>query len=116
MAILALNAVQDISRVPLAPAYQGSLTTTDTYTFPNDGKTFLHAKKSGAGACTLTVVTPGTVDGLAVADLAVTVPATTGDRMIGPFRPEMYNDPLTGLVTISFSEITGLTIAVIRLP
>lgn len=116
MAVVALNATLSIVDTGLTLAYQGSLSATDTYTFPNDGKTFLHCKKSGAGSCTGTVVTPATFRGKAIVDTTFTVPATTGDVMIGPFPPDLYSDPATGLVTVSFSEITGLTVAVIRLP
>lgn len=115
-AIIALSTTQDINTASIAPTYQSGLTNTDTYTFPNDGRTFLHIKKSGAGICTVTVVTPGTYRGQGIADLTYTVPASTGDKLAGPFPPDLYNDPATGLVTISFSETTGLTAAVLRVP
>lgn len=115
MAIVALNATQDILISGRIPAYQAP-NITDTFTFPNDGETFLHVKKTGAGSCNVTVVTPGTVDGNAIADLVVSIPASTGDKMIGPFRPEIYNDPTTGLISCTFSEVTGLTVAVLRTP
>jgi hypothetical protein len=116
MAIVALNARQDVVDGGLAAAYQGSLSASDTYTFPNDGKTFLHVKKSGAGSCTATIITPATLRGKSVTDTTVTIPASTGDKMIGPFPPDLYNDPATGLASVTFSEITGLTVAVLRLP
>jgi hypothetical protein len=116
MSTVALAATQEISTAGIAPAYQGSLLTTNVYTFPNDGRTFLHIKKSGAGACTATVVTPGSYRGQAIADLTFNVPASTGDVMAGPFPADLYTDPATGLATVSFSEITGLTAAVVRLP
>lgn len=116
-AVIALNATQQMDDLgTLAPAYQAGLTTTDTYTFPNDGRTFLHCKKSGAGASTMTIVTPLTTRGKAIADQTVNIPASTGDKIVGPFPPDLYNDPATGLVTISFSDITGLTVAVVRMP
>lgn len=108
--------VQEIGRsAALAPTYQAP-TTTDTYQFANDGKTFLHVKKTGANACTVTVATPATPAGLALADLTFSVPATTGDRMIGPFDAQFYTDPVTGLTSVTFSEVTGLTFAAIRMP
>lgn len=116
MAIIALNAAQEITDAGITPAYQGGLTTTDTYTFPNDGRVFLHFKKTGAGAATVTVVTPATNRGKAVADTAISVPATTGDVMAGPFPTDLYNSTTTGLVTLSASDIAGLTVAVLRWP
>ena len=90
----------------------GSLSVSDTYTLRNDGKTMVKAVKTGAGACTITAVTPATVRGGAVADPTYTVPATTGDVWIGPFETDVFNDS-NGLVTISLSEITGLSLSVI---
>lgn len=116
MAIVALtNGAQEVAEAGIAPSYQGSLSASDTYTFPNDGRTMLHFKKSGAGACTVTIVTAAEFRGAAVADTTLTVPATTGDKMIGPFHPDKYSAS-DGLVTFSCSEITGLTVAAIRLP
>lgn len=108
---------EDISRAGIDANDQslaGNL--ADTMFVPNDGRMFLHFKKSGAGACTVTIVTPGTVAGLAIADLTHSVPATTGDRMIGPFPPDIFNDPSTGMLSFTVSEVTGLTVSRLRLP
>lgn len=86
--------------------------TGNTYTFQNDGKTLLHFEKTGAGSCTVTVTSPATVGGLAVADPTFTVPASTGDVWIGPFRPDLFNDS-NGLVSFTVSEATGLTVDII---
>lgn len=106
--------VQEIVRTGIDLTDTGSLSTSDTYLVPNDGKTFLHIKKSGATDCTVTIATPGTVDGLAVTDLTVTVPASTGDKMIGPFPRDIYNNA-SGQIAVTFSNVTGLTIAAARL-
>lgn len=114
-------AVQQIARGGLAPAYTAAgasplLNVTDTFKWNNTGKEFLHVKKSGAGACTLTIKTPGTVDGLAVAERTINVPASTGDVMVGPFPPGIYNAPGTNMAEgFTVSEVTGLTVAIVRL-
>jgi hypothetical protein len=119
MAIIQL-AVQTPTRAGLAAVYTASgasplLNTADTFQFANTGREILHFKKSGATDCVVTIVTPQTVDGLAVADRTVTVPATTGDVMIGPFPPAMYNTPGTGTFAgFSLSNITGLSVAIVR--
>ncbi len=105
--------VQEITRAGLTPVYTGSLSTSDTYLVPNDGETYLHIKKSGASDCTVTVATPNTVDGLAVTDLTVTVVASTGDKKIGPFPRETYNNA-DGKIAVTFSNITGLTMGAFR--
>lgn len=114
MAVVELT-VQEITRAGIDLTDTGSLSISDSYEFENDGRTFLHVKKSGATDCTVTVATAAEVDGKAVADLTVTVPATTGDKMIGPFPRDVYNDS-DGKVSVTFSNITGLTVAAARLP
>lgn len=105
---------QVVVRAGVAPTYNSGLSTSDVYVIENDGRTILHFKKTGAGACTVTVETPGTVDGLAVADRTFNVPATTGDVFVGPFPREDYNTG--GNLRVSCSEITGLSFAILRVP
>lgn len=97
----------------LTTSANSSLTaTTNTYTFINDGRTIVRCNKTGAGACTVTATTPATVRGVAIADPTYTVPATTGNVYLGPFSPDIFNDA-NGLVSLVFSETTGLTVEVI---
>lgn len=91
----------------------GQLNVTDTYQVNNDESTILHFKKSGAGNCIVTIVTPGTVDGLAIPERAVTVVATTGDQFIGPFPASVYNNNIHDL-EFTLDNITGLTLALLR--
>jgi hypothetical protein len=56
----------------------------------NDGKIILEVNNSGGVSYTFTVQTPGTVDGLAVTDLVLTV-AAGATRLLGPFPPAVYN-------------------------
>ena len=107
-------AVEKITRAGIDAADTGSLSVSDTYKVLNNGRTFLHFKKTGAGACTVTFISPRTVDGLALADPTVVVPATTGDVMVGPFETESFNDSV-GKLAFTLSEITALTVAVLRL-
>jgi hypothetical protein len=63
---------------------------TFTAAFLADGNQFawpgkpcwVEAKNVGGSPANLTIQTPATVGGLAVADLVVSIPATTGDRLI----------------------------------
>lgn len=120
MSTIQLN-VQQVSRGGLAPVYTASgasplLNVADTFQFQNSGREFLHFKKSGAGACTVTIVTPETVDGLAVAERTVIVPASTGDVMVGPFPPQHYNLPgMSTFAGFTVSEVTGLSVAIVRM-
>lgn len=104
--------VQEVAKTGLEAEYKEELKTEDTYTVGNDGRTFLHFKKTGAGACTVTIATPRTVDGLAVADVEVEVPAEEGDVFIGPFPRTTFNS--SGSLSFTVSEVTGLTVAALK--
>lgn len=63
---------------------------------------------------TVTLVTPGVVDGdLAVEDRAVVVPAG-GDTAIPVTH--RYRDPATDRASITYDAVTSVTVAVIRAP
>lgn len=83
----------------------------NSYTFANNGRVFLYVQNASGSSLTLTVATPNTVDGLAVADLTATV-ATAKDHIIGPFPPGVYNDG-SGLVSVTVDQ--SVTIMAIRL-
>lgn len=109
--------------VTLAPtvAVQGgiasstqAMATADNYIIRNNGNVLLHFVKVGANNATITVVTPKTVSGLAVADLTFSVPATTGDVWAGPFSPDTFNDA-NGDLDVSTSEETGIVMEAIDL-
>jgi len=94
----------------ITPALTGSLAVaaTSEYIIRNTGRMFINVKKAGAGDCTVIIQTPITTAGLAVAEQSVTCVATSGDVLIGPFPPNVYNDAV-GDITVTFSEVTGLT-------
>ncbi len=62
----------------------------DGHQFPNSGQEILIIKNTGAGAHTITVQTPRTVEGLAVAELTNSI-AAAGEEVMGPFDPNTYN-------------------------
>ena len=86
----------------------GIIVGTTDFVMKNDGRTLLHVKKTGAGSCSMIVKTPAQIAGLDVAELTVTIPATTGDVMLGPFPAAVFNDG-NGDMRFNFSEVTGLT-------
>lgn len=104
-------AVQECVRAGITPTYNAA-TATDGDAFTNDGKTMLSVLNTGSES-TLTIQTPGTVDGLAIADRTVVIPATTGKKFIGPFPPTQYNQS-DGKVYLDWSSATGVTFAVVR--
>lgn len=68
----------------------------DKWKVPNNGRTYLrftndHATQTG----TISIETPATVDGLAVADRTHTIAAGRTAELIGPFPVDTYGDELT---------------------
>jgi hypothetical protein len=74
---------------------------------------FLHVKNGGGGSITVTVdsVTPCNQGG--DHDLAVAVPAAQ-ERMIGPLPASRFANATTGLVNITYSGVTTVTVAALR--
>lgn len=70
---------------------------------------FFYVANGGGSSITATVPTPGTVDGLAIADLTVTVPAGQ-NRLFGPFPADYYRQS-DSTVHINFSGVTSVTFA-----
>ena len=83
---------QSVETIIASPGLTATYTAiiTDGISFSNDGATFLHVKNGAASTMTITVQSQITVDGLAVADLAVEVGASE-ERFIGPFPTTTYN-------------------------
>lgn len=105
---MAVLTVQNVVRAGLEATYAAAAAGGDS--FPNDGKdTFAHVKNGSGGSIDVTIETPGTVDGLAIADRVVAVPAGE-ERMIGPFPTATYSNS----VGLTYSGVTSLTVAAIR--
>jgi hypothetical protein len=68
-----------------------AVATVDGLSFANDGKTVLEVVATGA--VVVTVVTPGTVEGQAVGDVASGTLAAADRRIMGPFNPANFNQP-----------------------
>jgi hypothetical protein len=72
----------------------------------------LVVKNVDAGAHVVTIVTPQTVDGLAVADRTVSVAA--GKIELIPIDRPAYRNPSTGLAAITYDGVTSVSVAAIR--
>lgn len=112
---MALLTAQVMARTGLAPAY-GAVAASDTITPIVGSLLFLHVKNANAAADTVTIVDGGrTPAGSAASNPTVTVPASTGDRMIGPL-PATLADPTTGLITVQHSVTASVTCALVQVP
>ncbi|MCB9172353.1 MAG: hypothetical protein H6637_05455 [Ardenticatenales bacterium] len=105
-------AVQEITRSGLTPVLTAA--NAGGHSIVNDDFTYIEVVNAGGSACTVTVQTPGTVDGLAVAERAVTVAATSGRKRIGPFPKHIY-DQSDGTVYVDFSTVTSVTVGAFKL-
>jgi hypothetical protein len=107
---MALRTVQDAT--PLAGVALTFTAATASDTLPGGQGVKIIVNNANAGSCAVLLTTPETVEGtLAVADRTVTVPTTQIWEIPVPSR---YNDPTTGLATITFTPFTSVTYAVSR--
>lgn len=106
---MATFTVQTVTRSGVQPTYNTAAVAGDE--FINDGKIWTHIK-NGAVILNITFETTITVDGLAVADLVVNVPATE-EKVIGVFPTGWYNDG-ANKVQMTYDDESNVTIAVMK--
>lgn len=84
------------------PAQQAGDVANGNSIAGNDGRIFLEIKNDDASTQTVTFLTPGTVDGLAIADLVISFAA--GDmKLVGPLAPGTFNQS-DGLVYVDVTD------------
>ncbi len=82
--------------------------------FAPGANVFVRINNAGGAGITATFVTPGSVGGLAIADAGGSV-TNAQSRLFGPFPAELYADTTTGLVVLTYSGVTSVTVGVFRL-
>lgn len=105
--------VQSVDIDGMTPVYSTSVAAG--FQFVNDGRVMIHAKNASANTVYMTVTTPYSENGLALADVYVTLAATTGESMVGPLPTKLFNNS-SGYVQVDFSATTSVTAAAIKLP
>ncbi|MFD6421034.1 hypothetical protein [Streptomyces sp. NPDC060198] len=103
---------QAVSLAGLTPTYSAAAAST---TVPCGERVFLHVKNTAASPVTVTLTSTARVRGQLAADLAVTVPATTGEKLIGPIPSELFADPTSGNCAVGYSSTTSVTVACLRI-
>jgi hypothetical protein len=95
--------------LPLTQSTRDGVVVTETtgdatngHVCTNDGKVLILAHNTGASSRTITFITPGTVDGQAVADRTATV-ATDVSKVFGPFPTADYGASLA--IDVSHAEL-----------
>jgi len=109
---MATLTVQSTALTGLAVTY-AAVASSDV--FANDGRTVLHVKNAGGSPDTVGIDSLVACNQGSDHDGGGSVPATTGDRIFGPFDPARFNNS-NGQVTVTHSFLTSVTCAVIRLP
>jgi hypothetical protein len=107
---------QAISRAGITPTYGSAAGGGDACEVGDD--VFLHYKNTNAAVRNVTLAIPSgasTYPGVVYTNTTVQIPATTGDKMIGPIAAGLYKDPTTGLCTITYDAVTNLTVGVFKL-
>ena len=113
---MATLAVQQVTRVGAAPTYAAATAGGDAC--PVGNNIYLQFKCTGGTPVTVTFATnPSAVPypGIAFAAETISVPATTGDMVYGPIMPQLFADATTGMCTITYSGVTGLTVGAFQL-
>lgn len=97
----------------LTPTFAAAAGGGDT--FVNDGRVLFYIKNGDASPMTVTFATPLALrGGIAIDDPQTTVPATS-EEVIGPFDPTVFNQAAGTGVSVTYSAVTSVTVAVIRL-
>lgn len=102
-----------ISRAKVELALAAAAAGGDT--FVNDGATFFAVKNAGAGEATVTFTVTATYIGLTISNVAVAVTNDSKEYLIGPFPQAAFNDS-TGKVAVTYSGVTSVTVAAVKLP
>lgn len=114
---MATFSVESVDEDGLAATYNSAAAGGDQ--FANDGQVILHIKNTNGSARTVTVTAQNTsynkpgMGSLTKANASVSVPATTGERFLGPFPTDAFNDS-NGNCQISYTAETGVTVAVLK--
>lgn len=105
---------QKITRAGAEPTFVAASGGGDKFV-PDDDVHLEFINGSGS-PITATVVTPGNVDGEAVADRTITLPANKRTKA-GPFPKQVFaNNADGGKAAITYSDVTTLTVGVFQVP
>jgi hypothetical protein len=112
---MALLTAQTVTKTGTTPSYS-AVSASDTIATASGVMQFLHVKNANGSACTVTITDAGTTPaGSAASNPTVSVPLTTGDKMIGPLVNAFANST-TGLITVTYSVTASVTAALISVP
>lgn len=99
---------QASSLAGLAPSYAAANAAGNFWS--NTGKEFLQILNAGV-QITVTITSQDNCNEGVNHPITVTIPATTGNIIIGPFPKSRFND-VNGYCQIAYSGVTGVTVGV----
>lgn len=108
---MATLTVQDMTPAGLVPSYAAADVAGDE--FANNGRVTFWVKNGGAGAITVTVAAVGACDQGFTHTGGGSVPNDGVPKSFGPFDTYRFNDA-DGLVQITYSGVTSVTVAAVR--
>lgn len=103
---------QQASSAGLSPAFEPANVDGNAYELRQARA--LRIRNGSAAAVNVTLPTPGTVDGLTIADRVIAVPAGA-DTVIALGRGDAYRQP-DGTVNVDYSAVASVTVAVLDVP
>lgn len=112
---MATLTTQPITRAGVTPTYAAAAGGGDACEVGDD--IYLHFKNTNAAARVVTLAIPSTAStypNVTYTNVTVTVPATTGDKLIGPISA-LFKDTTTGMCTITYDAVTNLTVGCFKL-
>jgi len=111
---MATLTTQQVTRAGITPSYAAAAGGGDACEVGDD--IFVQLKNTNASVRNVTFAIPAAASpypNVTYTNLIVQIPATTGDKMIGPISA-LFKDPTTGLCTITYDAVTNLTIGVFK--
>lgn len=102
---------QILTRAGITPTYAAATGGGDAMVCSNDS--FFHIKNGGGSPITVTLAIPSSAStwpNAPYSNIQVTV-NNASEKMIGPIAPGLFQDPVTGLCTITYSGVTSVTVA-----
>lgn len=110
---MALLQTQTIAQAGLTPALQAASSSGDTWEPATT--TFLAFKNGSGSQITVTVQTTASFYGQPLSNVAIPIPAGA-EVWAGPFDPGQVRQQGSNLAGLTYSSVTGLTVAAISCP
>jgi len=111
---MALLTTQTITRAGITPTYAAAAAAD---TFECGERVFMHAKNTNAATRDLVfsiAASKSTYPNVTYTAVTVQLPATTGEKMIGPLG-DLFRDPSTSVGTVTPSVTTNVTYGIFNL-